>query len=156
MAETTVRKVHHVVVFVADMDRALYLFQDILGFERSWHAPMVKGNRMATLLGIPNVKMEMACLQNGSDDVAVELCRMINPAVQSEFSNFGSPGSSSLSLEVENLDQLHHRLAQEGWPPFSPCLDMRDPEGHPVRLFCFFLEKGMVVELIERPKAEIS
>ena len=143
-------KLHHVALFVADMDRARFLFQDILGFESAWHAPMVKGNRMAALLGIPEVKMEITYLRNREDDVAVELCRMIHPAAKKQSIPFGSPGITSLSLEVVNLDQLHQRLSREGWTPFSPCLDMRDPEGHPVRLFCFSIEEGMVVELIEK------
>ena len=31
--------IHHVSIFVADMDRAIHLFRDILGFEMSWHIP---------------------------------------------------------------------------------------------------------------------
>ncbi len=144
-------KVHHVTLFVADMDRARFLFQDILGFEPAWHAPMVKGNRMATLLGIPDVKMEIAYLRNGDGGVAVELCRMIYPVAKKQSIPIGSPGTTSLSFQVENLDQLHQRLSREGWTPFSQCLDMRDPEGHPVRLFCFAMDEGMLVELIEKP-----
>lgn len=143
-------KVHHVALFVADMDRARYLFQDILGFGLAWHAPMVKGNRISSLLGIQDVKMEIAYLQNEFGDTAVELCRMIHPAKKQDPKTFGSPGTVSLSLRVKNLDQLHDRLSREGWPPFSSCLDMQDPEGHPVRIFCFSTEEGMVIELIEK------
>jgi catechol 2,3-dioxygenase-like lactoylglutathione lyase family enzyme len=151
MGKEIMTKVHHVALFVADMDRARYLFQDILGFDLAWHAPMVKGNRMAALLGIPDVKMEIAYLRSRPDGVAVELGRMIHPVMEKQSSSFGSPGTASLSLQVKKLDQLHQRLSREGWLPFSPCLDMPDPAGHPVRLFCFPMEEGMVVELIEKP-----
>ncbi|MBT3256246.1 MAG: hypothetical protein HN366_07300 [Deltaproteobacteria bacterium] len=145
-------KVHHVALFVSDMDRARYLFQDILGFGLAWHAPMVKGSRMAKLMGIPDVQMEIAYLRNDPGNTAVELCRMIHPVGNQNPKAFGSPGTASLSLNVENLDQLHKRLTREGWLPLSPCLEMRDPEGHPVRLFCFSAEEGIVVELIENSR----
>ncbi len=148
--KTVMTKVHHVALFVSDMGRALHLFRDILGFETVWHAPEVKGKRMAMLLGIPEVKLEMAYLQNSPNSVAVELCRMIHPVREKPISTFGSPGAMSLSLQAENLEKLHERLAREGWTPFSPCLEMSDPEGNPVRLFCFPTEEGLVVELIEK------
>ncbi len=71
--------------------------------------------------------MEIAYLQNKPGGVAVELCRTIHPVAKKQSIFFGSPGIMSLSLEVENLDQLHQRLSREGWTPFSPCLDIRDP-----------------------------
>jgi catechol 2,3-dioxygenase-like lactoylglutathione lyase family enzyme len=145
-------KVHHVGLFVSNMDRARHLFQDILEFGLVWHLPMVKGSRMAELMGIPNVQMEIVYLQNGPGNTAVELCRMIHPVKKQSPKAFGSPGTTSLSLNVENLDQLHKRLTREGWSPLSPCLDMRDPEGHPVRIFCFSAEEGVVVELIEKAR----
>lgn len=150
MDQKIMTKVHHVALFVADMDRARYLFQDILGFDLAWHTPTVKGNRIAMLLGISDVKMEIAYLQNRGGGVAVELCRMIHPVMETQSVPFGNPGTGSLSLQVKNLNHLHKRLTREGWIPFSPCLDMHDPEGHLVRIFCFSLEEGMVVELIEK------
>jgi catechol 2,3-dioxygenase-like lactoylglutathione lyase family enzyme len=143
-------KVHHATLFVSSMDRARYLFQDILGFDLLWHAPMVKGYKMALLLGLPAVEMEMVYLQNRPGHTAIELCRVIHPQREPSPHTFGSPGTAALSLEVKNIDLLHARLTREGWPPFSSCLDMRDPEGNPVRLCCFAVEGGMVVELVEK------
>ena len=72
-------RIHHVALFVSNMERALHLFQNILGLKPAWHAAEVKGNRMAALLGIPDIRMEIVYLQNGPDDAAVELCRVIHP-----------------------------------------------------------------------------
>jgi catechol 2,3-dioxygenase-like lactoylglutathione lyase family enzyme len=149
MDDQRMGKVHHTTLFVSNMDRARYLFQDILGFELVWHAPVVKGHKMALLLGLPEVEMELVYLQNGQGP-AIELCRVIHPHREPSPHLFGSPGTASLSLNVKHIDQLHARLTREGWPPFSSCLDMRDPEGNPVRLCCFAVEEGMVVELIEK------
>jgi len=143
-------RIHHVALFVSDMDRARYLFQDILGLKVVWHAPEIMGNRMAALLGIPDIRMEIAYLQNTTEDAAVELCRVIHPVAEKGSQPFGSPGTVSLSFRVKDLDGLHDRLGREGWTPFSPCLEMSDPEGHPVRLFCFPVEEGTVAELFEK------
>lgn len=144
---------HHVAVFVRDLKRALHLFQDILELEMIWHAPVVKGKRMDALLGVPNVQMEMAYLKSRFSETAVELCRMMNLGEEAKPS-FGSPGTASLSLQVQNLDQMHRRLTKEGWKPISDPLEMRDPEGNPVRLFCFRADEGLTLELLEISASE--
>jgi catechol 2,3-dioxygenase-like lactoylglutathione lyase family enzyme len=147
--QQTVR-VHHAAIFVFHMDRPRYLFEKILGFDLVCHVPVVKGHKMAQLLGLPEVEMEIAYLQSTKSHAAVELCRMIQPPRKPSLHPLGSPGTASLSLEVKNIHQLHDRLTREGWPPFSPCLHMRDPEGNPVSLCCFAVEGGFVVELVEQ------
>ena len=99
-------RIHHVALFVSNMERALHLFQNILGLKPAWHAAEVKGNRMASLLGIPEIKMEIVYLQNGPESTAVELCRMIHPVSEKPPQPFGSPGGMSLSLQVKDLDLL--------------------------------------------------
>ena len=93
--------------------------------------------------------MEIAYLKDLDGGVAVELCRMTHPETEQPSQTFGVSGTASLSFQVTHLESLHRRLTHEGWQPFSPCMDMRDPEGNPVKLFCFPMEKGVVVELIE-------
>ena len=122
-------RIHHVALFVSNMERALHLFQNILGLKPAWHAPEVKGNRMAALLGIPDIRMEIAYLQNGPEDAAVELCRVIHPVPAKTSQPFGSPGGMSLSLQVKDLDLLHDRLTREGWTPFSPVWRCPIPKG---------------------------
>ncbi len=143
-------RLHHTAIFVSDMDRARYLFEQILGFDLVCHAPVVKGHKMARLLGVSEIEMEMAYLKSTESQAAIELCRVVRPTVTPIPNTFGSPGTASLSLEVKNIDQLHSRLTREGWPPFSPCLHMRDPEGNPVSLCCFAMEGRFVVELVEQ------
>lgn len=146
-------KMHHVAVFVSDMDRSLHLFRDILGLELAWHMPVVKGSRISALLGIQDLEMEIAYLKDLDGGVSVELCRMRHPGMKQVPQNIGGSGSVSLSFQVTHLESLHRRLTDEGWHPFSPCMDMRDPGGSPVKLFCFTIEEGVVVELIESKRA---
>lgn len=141
---------HHVSVFVADMDRALHLFKDILGFELLWRVPSAGGRKLSALLGIPDMEAELAYLQRSTNDVAIELSRLIRPTMDTPPVQFGGVGTIGLSLIVEDLDGLHRRLSEEGLTPLTPCMEMRSPEGVLIRVFCFRTEEGVTIELIEQ------
>jgi len=140
---------HHASIFVTDMDRALHLFKDILGFELLWRVSPVGGRKLSALLGIPDMKAELAYLQGRSGGVGVELVRLIRPTMDESPIRFGKAGMLGLSLVVEDLNGLHQRLTEEGWTPFTPCMQIRTPQGDPVRVFCFRTEEGLTLELIE-------
>jgi catechol 2,3-dioxygenase-like lactoylglutathione lyase family enzyme len=149
-------KVHHVALFVSDMDRMIHLFRDILSFDLVWRLPRVGGKRLSTLLGLPNMEAELAYLESRADDTAVELSRLLFPDVTEESATFGAPGSVVLSLVVADVDQIYRQIQDEGWSPLSPCLDMKSPAGDPIRLFCFRTEEGITLELIEQKNEGLS
>ena len=62
---------------------------------------------------------------------------------------FGGVGTVVLSLTVGDLDGLYQRLTIEGWPPLTPCMNMRSPDGHPIRVFCIRVQDGLTLEFIE-------
>jgi catechol 2,3-dioxygenase-like lactoylglutathione lyase family enzyme len=140
---------HHVVVLVTDMERSLHLFRDLLGLDLVWGVGRVGGRKMSALVGIPELEAEMAYLRNGPSGVAVELVHVVKPPMSQDPVHSTQPGRVSLSLAVDNLDELHNRLTEEGWPPFTPCMDIVNPEGKSVRVFCFRTEDGLTLELIE-------
>jgi catechol 2,3-dioxygenase-like lactoylglutathione lyase family enzyme len=140
---------HHVTVFVRDMDRALHLFRDILGFELLWRKVPVGGRKLSALVDIPDIELELAFLQGRPGGVAVELARMIRPTLGEPQAKIEGPGTSGLCLMVKDLDGVHQRLTEEGWSPFTACMEMMTPEGDPIRAFCFRTDEGMNVELIE-------
>jgi catechol 2,3-dioxygenase-like lactoylglutathione lyase family enzyme len=145
-----VSRLHHVSIFVSDMDRSRLLFEDILGFKIVWHTQSAGGKRLSALLGIPELEVELVYLRSMEGDVAVELSRLIYPPLDALPVQFGGPGSTSLCLNVRNVDHLHKRVGAAGWSPLSDCLDMRSPEGDSIRAFCFRIEDGLVLELVER------
>ena len=140
---------HHVSVFVSDMDRAISLFRDILGFNLLWRVPKAGGGLLSTLLGVPGIEAELACLAGHGNGVALELSRLIHPVTSDLPVSFGALGTVALSLTVRDLDLLHQRLSGGGWAPLSPCLNLKPPQGKPVRAFCVHVEPGVLLELIE-------
>jgi len=141
--------VHHIAVFVVDLERTLQLFRDILGFSLVWRVASVGGSKLSTVVGIPGMKAEIAYLEEQPGGVAVELVRLIQPSKERMPDDFGVPGSVTLSLVVESLDGLYQRLCKEGWKPLTQSVDIRTPGGDPIRMFCFRTDEGLMVELIE-------
>lgn len=139
---------HHISVFVSNMDRAIHLFRDILGFELIWRISKVGGQQLSALVGIPIMKTELAYLRSSTDEVAVELARLIQPTFEGNAVCFGMPGTAGLRLVADDLDRLHQRLTQEGWNPLTPCLPMLSPEGENIRVFCIRVEDRLTLEFI--------
>ncbi|MCP4719517.1 MAG: hypothetical protein GY860_08685 [Desulfobacteraceae bacterium] len=144
-------KVHHISIFISDMERTMFLFQDILGFKLAWHIPMAKGKKISALLGIPDLECELAYLTSPDTDVGIELSRLISPVIKTSKAFFGNAGTIGLSLEVQDLDKLHKRLNKEGWHPLSPCLELQSPESNKIKVFCVRIENYMTLEFIEKP-----
>ena len=142
---------HHVAVFVNDLDRALHLFRNLLGFEVAWRLPKV-GGRVSEVTGIPGMEAEIVYLQGRSRGTALELVRIIRTPTEKNTPGNGIPGSVVLSFVVEDLDGLHRLLSNEGWTPFTQPVEMMSPDGGPIRMFCFPAEDGLTVELIETKK----
>lgn len=142
-------KVHHISIFISDMKRTIFLFQDILDFKLTWHIPKTKGKKFSALLGIPDLECELAYLTSPDNDVAIELARLINPVIKRSNARFGNVGTNGLSLDVQNLDKLHKRLNKEGWSSLSPCLELQSPDGDKIRAFCIRIENCMTLEFIE-------
>ncbi len=145
-------EIHHISIFVADMNRALYLFNNILGFELAWHIEEAKGKTLSDLLGIKNMVAEIAYLSSKTNRVSIELSRMIHPVLETSNSGFGHPGTVGLSVSVHDLDSLHERLGLEGWTPLSRCLDLKPPGGPESRGFCIKIEDSLLLEFIEKNK----
>ena len=147
---------HHVSIFVTDMERALHLFRDILDFELLWRVPNVGGQKLSALLGITDMEAELAYLQSSPYGVAIELSRLIRPEMDASPVRFGMIGSIGLSLVVEDLGGLHKHLTKEGWIPLTPCLHMRSPESENIRVFCVRVEDSLTLEFIEQNSVSIK
>ncbi|MCF8042564.1 MAG: VOC family protein [Desulfarculaceae bacterium] len=139
---------HHVSVFVRDMERSLELFNGILGMDTVKRLGGVRGEGISTLVGISDFSADLAFLKHPGQKILLELVRQTGPPQainpQCSMNGFG------ISLTVPDLDAVHASLSQAGWSPISEPLDMIDPSGSAIRLFCFHTDEGMMVELIQQ------
>ena len=143
-------ELHHIAVFVSDMEKTLHLFQNCLGFELAWRLSHAGGPKLSAVIGLPEMEAEIAYLHARPKGTAVELVRLIHPSPGKMRARFGVPGTVILSLVVEDLDGLKARLKEEGWVPLTVPVEMRTPEGEPIRVCCLRIEEGLTLELFER------
>ncbi|MFH0731288.1 MAG: VOC family protein [Pseudomonadota bacterium] len=141
---------HHISMIIGDVERTVHLYRDLLGFQVIWHQEKVGGGKLSAMLGIPGFECEMVYLQQAPDGAAVELIRMKAPSMK-DFGGlrFGGLGSVALSIKVEDVERLHERLKDEGWTPFSDCMNLKTPKGVSLRAFCFATDEGVTVELFQ-------
>ena len=140
---------HHVTLFVTDMDRSLYLYQDILGFELLWRRDRVGGRQFSAFIGVPDIELELVFLKARTGGVALDLARIIQPVTEKSSTLVEDLAKVGLCLAVEDADKLHKKLIEEGWIPFTPCVDFPSPDGDSVRGFCFRTDEGVNVEIIQ-------
>jgi catechol 2,3-dioxygenase-like lactoylglutathione lyase family enzyme len=141
---------NHISIIIKDVERTVHLFRDLLGFQVIWHQEKVGGGKLSAMLGIPGFLCEMVYLQRAPDGAAVELIRMKSPLVEDHAApRFGGLGAVGLSMKVDDIERLHEQLTDEGWTPFSPCMELLTPKGVPIRAFCFAMDEGVTVELFQ-------
>jgi catechol 2,3-dioxygenase-like lactoylglutathione lyase family enzyme len=139
---------HHVMIFVSDIDRSLNLFQDLLGFKLQWRE-IIGGVEISKLVSIDDIEVEVAFLQSRANGVAVELLRLIGKNNNEKPARFGALNSVGLSIAMKDLDTLYQQLTNKGWPPFTPPQKIITPGGESARIFFFRTEDGLIIEIIE-------
>ena len=102
-SEALFRRIDHIALAVHDLERAVYLFQNILGFELKRRL-VVKGKRT----GMLSAEME-------SNGLRFVLCQGTEPESQVSqlILNFG-PGVAHIALEVEDVDSTVDVLKKRG------------------------------------------
>ena len=140
------QSLHHMILFVKDMDRSIRLFQDVLGFNQLWRLPRVGGKKLSAVMGLPEMQAEIAYLVARTGGTAVELVHLLDGSSAPS----GQAGGTGLSLAVENLSGLHRKLVDEGWKPFTEPAKMLSPEGGEINMLCFRTDEGLLVELFEK------
>lgn len=146
---TAPRTIHHTGYTVADLDRSLGFYRDLLGLEVV--AEQTKqGGYLAAIVGHPDAHVRMAHLRVPGDGHVVELFQYLAPAGRRAAGlDPADVGTSHLCFVVDDLPALYERLRAAGVDSFvSPpvevdtginrggcALYLRDPDGIPVELF---------------------
>jgi catechol 2,3-dioxygenase-like lactoylglutathione lyase family enzyme len=115
-------RIHHVAVFVADTERSLRLYRDLLGFRVLIDMEIPDGEMFtqATLDDIFKVqggRSRMVILQS-SDGTVLELQEPSTPAIErtpDEHLRYGATGISELAFAVEDIDGWFERVRAAGY-----------------------------------------
>jgi lactoylglutathione lyase len=142
----SITRSHHTGLQVADLERSLAFYRDVLGFELvfAWNpqAPYV-----GELVGYPDVDLHSAILRPPNSDVFLELLEYRNVERHPVDTRTANPGTAHIAFFVEDLDGLYERLVSAGVgsvsAPVTPTIGpnkggravyMIDPDGIRVEL----------------------
>jgi lactoylglutathione lyase len=115
----TVSGAHHTGFQVADIERSIEFYRDLLGLEvmarRTITEPYI-----GQLVGYPGVELRSAFLTIPGSEHLLELIeyrRVPRKAVDAQTAN---PGTAHICLHVEDLEAVHGRLLEAGTLSMSP------------------------------------
>lgn len=142
-------RIHHTGYTVADLDRSVAFYRDLLGMEVVAEQEK-EGGYLAAIVGYPDAHVRMAHLRLPGTEHVLELFEYVEPAgAGSRTIEPKDVGSPHLCFAVADIFALADRLATAGVDSlFSPpiaidtgvnkggfSLYLRDPDGIPVELF---------------------
>jgi catechol 2,3-dioxygenase-like lactoylglutathione lyase family enzyme len=137
----------HIGLCVADMERALRFYRDLLGF-RFEHELRVEGEPSDTLLRLRGVRLHAVYLVR--DGVRVELlCYASPPAPPARPRAMNEHGLSHLSLRVSDLDQTLAELRAADVRVLEETV-IRIPEFRSAAAFIVDPD-GQLIELVQSP-----
>jgi lactoylglutathione lyase len=142
----TVVGAHHTGLHVADLQRSLGFYRDLLGLEVVWER-VVDEEYVRRIVGLPEAELHQAMLRIPGSEHHLELIdyrgvtrRAVDPAPP-------TVGTAHVCLHVSSLGALHRRLVEAGVVglsepqevPVGPnvgatAVYMRDPDGFCVEL----------------------
>ena len=149
----TVHRIHHVGITVADADRSLRFYRDLLGMK------VLGDNRLtqpsvATLLGADAIDLRIVDLDT-NDGRIVELLEYHEPHGKHVDYASRDSGTAHIAFEVADLDAVHAGIEGAGGSVISrESVTATDTEGlfAGVRLLYVRDPDGMILELVQRPQ----
>lgn len=102
----------HVSVTVADLDRSLAFYRDLLGL-RVRERGEDGGGQMATIVGFPGVRFRYADVELGGGQI-LELLQYQEPAGSPIAQRTCDPGSGHIAFVVADIDEIYGELIAAG------------------------------------------
>jgi catechol 2,3-dioxygenase-like lactoylglutathione lyase family enzyme len=147
-------KFHHMCIMVSDVDKALALWRDTLGFKVisrrvTPDEEIVRQEIMDDIVKVKGAKFENLILMS-QDGAMMEINRSIVPETRiSPKADLGydKTGIRELGLEVEDIDQWFERVRLAGYETQTEYVWEAGPFG---RSFLFYDQDHNLIQLFER------
>jgi lactoylglutathione lyase len=137
----TITKLHHAGIQVADLERSVAFYRDILGFEVvfQWNP---QAEYIRTITGYPGADIHAAILRFPGSDAFLEILEYRNVDKTPIDTRTANPGTAHLAFFTDDCDALYEELTAKGVksvnPPVTPTMGpneggravyMIDPDG---------------------------
>jgi lactoylglutathione lyase len=148
----TILSAQHVGLHVADLDRSLHFYRDLLGFDVAfqWNpdAPYIR-----TLIGHPNADVHAAILRQPGSTTLLELLNLRGTDGQPVDAASARPGTAHVAFTVTNLESLYKHLLANGVESVSAPVTPTIGPNKGGRAVYVLDPDGIRVELIETSRA---
>lgn len=104
---------HHTGLHVADLERSLRFYRDLLGFEVVWQR-VNETKYVREIVGYPTVVLHQAMLRVPGSDHCIELMDYRNVDRDAVDTRPPNPGTAHICLIVRGLRELHRTLGAAG------------------------------------------
>jgi len=146
---------HHTSFTVADLDRSLEFFRDRLGLEVVFTRE-VTNEYFGRIVGLPGCRVKAALLRIPGSTHHVELFEYLTPKGQPHRPRPCDPGSSHLSLLIDDLPELYERLRSAGVEFVgAPVRIDAGPNAGALAVYLYDPNK-ILIELFQPPRREAS
>jgi catechol 2,3-dioxygenase-like lactoylglutathione lyase family enzyme len=118
------RRVNHIGITVADMDRSIHFYQGLLGFDLVFTSTVAGRADVESVVGLPGVRAQVAYLD--AADTRLELWRYETPDGRSERADQrpSDRGIRHVALEVDDVWTAHRLLAEAGYATTTTPTDL--------------------------------
>ncbi len=141
-----VTQIRHVGIVVANLERALWFYRDLLGLEVQ-RRMKESGACIDNVLALENVTVETVKLGLGGEATQVELLSFMSHDVQTHTSQRTLlAGPTHVAFSVDDLQSLYEYMKNEG-VEFN-CPPQLSPDGKVLLTYCQDPDGGLV-ELVE-------
>jgi catechol 2,3-dioxygenase-like lactoylglutathione lyase family enzyme len=109
----TILRPNHMGIQVADLDRSIEFYRDILGFELvfRWNP---QAEYIRTIVGYPEADIHAAVLRMPGAEVFLEILEYRNVAKSAVDTRTANPGTAHLAFTTDDCDALFAELTAKG------------------------------------------
>lgn len=143
---------HHVSFTVADLDRSLGFWRDLLGLPvlSDW---VTEAEYLAEITGIPNVQMRICFLELPGSALRLELIQYLRPPTGGEAPTTDRAGAGHLCFDVRDIETLAARLRAAGVRLKSSPVTITSQANYGARALYLTDPDGITLELRQPPGA---
>jgi catechol 2,3-dioxygenase-like lactoylglutathione lyase family enzyme len=146
---------HHTSFTVSNLNRSLEFFRDLLGMEVLANRE-IRADYFDQIVGLPKCQVKAAMLRIPGSDHRLELFEYVQPRGHSQRLQPNDPGSTHLSLLVDNLKELHQELQSLGITFVSPPVPIAAGPNRGGSAVYLYDPNGILIELFQPPAPEAS
>ena len=109
----TIQRPHHTGIQVADLDRSVAFYRDILGFELvfQWNP---RADYIRTIVGYPEADIHAAILRMPGSDYFLEILEYRNVEKSPVDTRTANPGTAHIAFFTDDCDGLYAELTAKG------------------------------------------